>query len=525
MRVEAQQGTLTNDPFTDQPVVVRAVPVRYVDGSFAGVTAVVRTIPEIFASMQLPERWGTDIERMLVMVDANAPAGRNLPILLHDSLTEQGPTRRRNQFGPMTESLGTQDATAFGAIVADISENRSGVRVLEYKGRMCLWAYQPLDIPQVAAFLIVPQERVVELARTMEQSLLKESIFWLQGATMVVLIVAVIAVVLAALKARDVTNPINALIQAGRALGGGDYDAQVEIQTGDEFEQLGRVFNETGPKLRDREKMKRSLELAAAIQQSLLPGQAPSLANFEISGQCLYCDETGGDYYDFIDMSGRKTEDAGRGEASITPSLDASRLTFHETGRIGLVVGDVSGHGISAALLMAATRGMIRADADYHADDLSGLFQSLNARLVAETVDDRFVTLFCGLLDDSARTLAWASAGHEPSIWYHAESGRLEELSSTGMPLGIVAETTFEQSGPIQLQPGDILVAGTDGISEALNSQGEFFGHERFLETIAANADHSAEAICDAVLTSVIMFTQDAARTDDITLIVVKAKR
>ena len=503
MRIEAQQGTLAEDPFTNQRVVVRAVPVRYSDGSFAGVTAVVRTIPEIFASMQLPERWGTDIERMLVLVDPNAPSNMPPSILLHDSPTEPGPR------GRLRPSIEPNDAASLRGIINAIGEDPADVRVIDYKGRKCLCAYQLLDIPQVAAFLIVPQERVVELAKTMEESLVKESLFWLQGATMVVLIVAVVAVVLAALKARDVTNPINALIQAGRALGGGDYNAQVEIRTGDEFEQLGRVFNETGPKLRERAKMKRSLELAAAIQQSLLPGQAPSMENFEISGRCLYCDETGGDYYDFIDAS-RRSPDGD-------PSVEASK-------RIGVVVGDVSGHGISAALLMAATRGMIRADADYHTDDLSGLLRSLNARLVAETVDDRFVTLFYGLLDDDARTLAWASAGHEPAIWCHAASAQLEELPSTGMPLGIVAEATFEQAGPITLQPGDVLVAGTDGIHEAQNSQGEFFGRERFLEVIAANAGRSAEAICDAVIVAVTDFTGDAARTDDITLIVVKAK-
>ncbi len=524
IRIEARQGAPSMDPFTDQPVVVRSVPVRYAGGSFAGATAVVRTIPEIFASMQLPERWGTDIERMLVMFDPNAPADRRTEVLLHDGLVEDDMARGRRR-RPFANELRSADSEMLSTAVDDLVQGVSGVRAMEYKGRMCLWAYQPLDIPQVAAFLIVPQERVVELARTMERSLLKESLFWLQGETLIVLAAATVAVVLAALKARDVTKPINALTEAGRRLGAGDYDARVNINTGDEFEQLGRVFNEAGPKLREREKLKRSLELAAAIQQSLLPARAPATERFEISGRCLYCDETGGDYYDFIDLSQPVVrEPRVPVDRATVPDQSSGFDTSLTPDRVGLVVGDVSGHGIGAALLMAATRGMLHAEAGHHADDLSRLFGALNAKLVAETVDDRFVTLFYGLLDDEARALVWASAGHEPALWYHADSGRIEELPNTGMPLGVLADAAFEQAGPVVLHPGDVLVVGTDGIHEAQDPQGRFFGKERFLEIIRANAMRSADEICHAVIDTVTGFVQAAPRTDDITLIVIKAK-
>ena len=134
--------------------------------------------------------------------------------------------------------LHSQDTQVLGSVVDDIVKGKSGVRKMEYQGRMCLWAYQPLDIPQVAALLIVPYDRVVELAQTMERSLLKESLFWLQGTTLVLLVAGVGAIVLAALKARNLTNPIHSLIEAGKRLGNGDYDARVEIGTGDELEHL-----------------------------------------------------------------------------------------------------------------------------------------------------------------------------------------------------------------------------------------------------------------------------------------------
>jgi sigma-B regulation protein RsbU (phosphoserine phosphatase) len=482
-----------------------------------------RTIPEVFESMDLPARWGKGIRRMLILVDPNGglpfgwppgmgqrrdqqggpgiEPGPHIRVLLQDDL-EKSVQRERGRRGPMIfpEQLQSADSGLFHVLMDDVMADKAGVQVMEYQGKKCLWAYQPLGIPQVAAVLIVPYERIVALSKTMEESLLEQGWFWLQGTTLMLLVAGVVAVVLAALKARSVTDPIHALTEAGRRLGNGDYDAQVNIATGDEFEHLGRVFNEAGPKLREREKMKRSLELAAATQQGLLPSRSPSLEHFEIVGRCLYCDETGGDYYDFIDLPGTD----GR--------------------RVGLASGDVSGHGIGAALLMAATRGMLHADAERHMDDLVSLIHGLNARLVRDAVDGQFVTLFYGILADRTRSLTWVSAGHEPAIWYHARSGRYEELANTGMPLGVEADAAFEQAGPVILEQGDILVVGTDGIREARNQADEFFGTERLLKIIRDKAGLSADQICTALIDGVTRFVEPAPRTDDITLIVVKAK-
>jgi sigma-B regulation protein RsbU (phosphoserine phosphatase) len=488
------------DPFTDKVVVIRSVPVHYADGSFAGVTSLVRTIPEIFASMRLPERWGSEMERMLVLVDPNAPRPeRKVQVLLHDGLDQDQTLRGRRRRNLMGE-LRSQDTQELSSVVEDVSKGTAGVRVMEYKGRRCLWAYQPLDIPQVAALLIVPYDGVVKLAQTMERSLLEESLFWLEGATMVLLAAGVGAIVLAALKARNLTNPIHALIEAGRKLGNGDYDAHVEIDTGDELQHLGQVFNETGPKLRDLQRMKQSLGLAAAIQQSLLPEQTPALEHFEVAGRCVYCDETGGDYYDFIpfDEEGRR--------------------------RLGLVVGDVSGHGIGPALMMAATRGMLHVEAPHCVRDLGELLRRLNKQLAADAKEGTFVTLLCGLLDDRTRSLVWASAGHEPALWRHARTGLIEELPNTGLPLGVLDDATYEQAGPVVLEPGDILVMGTDGICEARNSRDQFFGTERLRDLMEKSAGLTASQICDLIIDEVAQFVSPAARTDDVTLIVVKTR-
>jgi sigma-B regulation protein RsbU (phosphoserine phosphatase) len=513
------------DPFTNQVVVVRSLVVHYADLSEAGVTAMARTIPEVFESMELPARWGTGVKRMLIVVDPNArpfgpqqfmrgardprggPATESGPrarVLLRDDV-ESGVQRGRRG-GPIPpEPLESSDSGLLRKMMDDILADKPGIQVMGYQERRddpprkCLWAYQPLGIPQVAALLIVPYDSVIALSKTMEESLLTQGWYWLQGTTLVLLGVGIVAVVLAALKARSVTDPIHALIEAGRKLGNGDYDARVNISTGDEFENLGRVFNEAGPQLREREKMKRSLELAAATQQNLLPARSPELEHFDVVGRCLYCDETGGDYYDFIDLSGTD----GR--------------------RVGLASGDVSGHGIGAALLMAATRGMLHAEAERYADDLSSLIHGLNRRLVRDAVDGQFITLFYGILEDRTRSLTWVSAGHEPAIWYHARSGQVEELANTGMPLGVELDTTYGQAGPITLEPGDVLVMSTDGIREARNKDDEFFGGQRVVDIIRDKSGLSADQICTAIIDAVTRFVLPAPRTDDITLVIVKA--
>jgi sigma-B regulation protein RsbU (phosphoserine phosphatase) len=289
------------------------------------------------------------------------------------------------------------------------------------------------------------------------------------------------------------------LTEAGRRLAAGDFDTRVDITTGDELQHLGEVFNQTGPKLREREKMKRSLELAKAIQQNLLPTEAPKLKNFEVAGMCTYCDETGGDYYDFID------------------------LIQTGPGTMGIALGDVSGHGIGAALLMATARSMLRINAKYYGTDLAQLFAELNRQLVSDTADDKFMTLFYGVLDDDSSSLVWVSGGHDPALWYHKAGGNIEELPNTGMLMGLAEDADYDQAGPVRLEKGDLVVIGTDGIWETQNIDGEAFGKQRFLEIIRAASNHKAQDICLEVTESVMQFRGSAEQTDDITLVVAKA--
>ncbi len=259
------------------------------------------------------------------------------------------------------------------------------------------------------------------------------------------------------------------------------------------------MFNDLGPKLHEHEKTQRSLALARAIQQNLLPQRAPKIPGFEISGRCRYCDETGGDYFDFIHLP------------------DSQKNT------VGIVLGDVTGHGVGAALLMASARSILRNASLHFTGDLASLMAEFNDQLSEDTGDDKFMTLFYGALDSESRSLTWASGGHDPALWYRRKQDAFEELPNTGPLTGYMKNMNYEQAGPITLEAGDILLVGTDGIWEAEDPSGKPYGKDRLHEMIRSHATRSAEQIVDAVIASVEAFSAPIPPSDDITLIIIKA--
>ncbi len=220
--------------------------------------------------------------------------------------------------------------------------------------------------------------------------------------------------------------------------------------------------------------------------------------NFEVAGLCRYCDETGGDYYDMLDLR------------DVLP------------GQVGLVIGDVSGHGIPAAMLMISAGSILRNNAPRHGADTSAAISELNRHLVENSETGKFMTLFYGLLDDQRKTLSWTSAGHDPAIWRKAETGEFTELHNTGMALGVMHDAEFGRSDPVTLHAGDIVLVGTDGIWEAADTSRQMYGKERLIELIDQHKDESAQQIAASVVESVLDFCSGAPQADDITLLVIK---
>jgi serine phosphatase RsbU (regulator of sigma subunit) len=244
--------------------------------------------------------------------------------------------------------------------------------------------------------------------------------------------------------------------------------------------------------------IKQSLGLAREVQQNLMPHKNPQMERLDIAGRSLYCDETGGDYYDFI------TSNTG------------------ENRPIGIAIGDVSGHGISSALLMAAVRSSLRQRSTL-SGGAGGIISDVNRQLAQDVEDSgQFMTLFYLIIDPAKRSLQWVRAGHDPAIFYDPVSDAFEELGGTGIALGVDENWNFKENKKTGLHAGQIIFLSTDGIWEACNRQREMFGKKPIYDIIRKNSSLSASKILQAVLDALRNFQQDAKIEDDITLVVVK---
>jgi sigma-B regulation protein RsbU (phosphoserine phosphatase) len=367
---------------------------------------------------------------------------------------------------------------------------------MRWQGENSLVAYSSGISGEPFPLVIVPVSLLYAPSLKVENYLRDKIVAALELSSLLLLVVFVWVVLTAYFRARIVTRPIKELASAASRLAEGDYTVRVRIDTGDELQSLGDAFNEVGPHLQERETMKQSLLAAREIQQRLLPEAAPFFKGFDIAGKTFYCDETGGDYFDYISIDNR---------------------------RLAVVVGDVTGHGIGPTLLMASARSVLRSQTTPELQDAGGLLADLNRHLEQDTADNLFMTLFYGILDAEARTFGWVSAGHGPAFHYHRRTEQFEELASTGIPLGILADAVFESSGPNLVETGDILLIGTDGIWESRAADGQMFGIERLQEVVANASAGSAEEILSAVLAAENRFRGDRALEDDLTLLVVKA--
>jgi len=182
-------------------------------------------------------------------------------------------------------------------------------------------------------------------------------------------------------------------------------------------------------------------------------------------------------------------------------------------------LGDVSGKGTAAALLMSSLHAAIHAQAGSH-DSLSGMISAVNRYLAENIPSNRFVTLFCAELDPESGALTFLNAGHNPPLIVHA-AGTVEQLASGGLPLGIKGDAEYRE-GRTQIQPGDVLVIYSDGVTEASSPSGEEFGPTRLYEVVSRNVEASAAGIRDRIESALTKFAQGTRAADDITLVIVK---
>ena len=242
------------------------------------------------------------------------------------------------------------------------------------------------------------------------------------------------------------------------------------------------------------QRVEQELALAWQIQSSFLPHDLPHVPGWQLAATLKPAREVSGDFYDVIPLP---------------------------NGRFGILVADVSGKGMGAALYMALSRTLLRTYAIQHHARPDYVLGVANRRILMDTDARMFVTVFYGVLDPITGELTYCNAGHNPPYLLSSQNERpVQELRRTGIPLGIFEGETWEQSA-VQLAPGDTLVLYSDGITDAQDEHETLFGEERLRETVQANLGRPAQDVQDGLIAAVHEFVGDAPQFDDITLMVV----
>ncbi len=268
------------------------------------------------------------------------------------------------------------------------------------------------------------------------------------------------------------------------------------------FEALARAISivlENARLLRaalERERLQRAIELAREVLAKLLPKDPLGVSGFDIAGCSVPAETAAGDYYDFV------------------PCPD---------GRVGLVIGDVTGHGIGPAMVMTGARSALRILFDDRALDEAQILGRLNERLCDDLGDGRFMSLMLGRLDVARRVVTWANAGQNPPLLLRA-NGAAQALPGTGLALGIERDMHYALQTPIELASGDLLLWLTDGLVEARNAAGEEFGEARVIELLRTHSKLSSRQLLAQLRQAVLAHAGGDRLEDDVTLLLVRAR-
>ncbi len=257
-----------------------------------------------------------------------------------------------------------------------------------------------------------------------------------------------------------------------------------------------------------RAKLEREFEIAREVQERLFPQALPNVEGVEMAAHCRPAQAVGGDYYDLIDI-----RDGSPAEAGHAPGCD----------RLGIAIGDISGKGMSAALLMASLHASLRGQVLSGAGDLGTKMANINRLLYAASDSNRYATFFYAELDRASRTLHYVNGGHNPPAVLRKEDGawRVFRLGDGGPVIGLLAGAAYKEQ-MLPLLPGDILLAFTDGISEAMNAAEDEWGEDRMIAEAQAQADLNAKELLKSLFRAADAFAAGAPQHDDMTLVVLR---
>ncbi len=334
---------------------------------------------------------------------------------------------------------------------------------------------------------------VIAPGKKILQPILKFSFLYLLSFSLCILII----IVFIRSSTGQITDSIKQVAGAAENLADGNFDKALEISSYDEIGDLKRSFNKMTSQLMQRLELQKAMDVAREVQQTFLPRSQYNDEFTSILGSSQYCNETGGDFYDIIHFE-------------------------QEPNKIGLILGDVVGHGIGAALLMTSIRAMIRTRSELPGT-LEEIVTDVNHVLCHDTEESSdFVTLFYAVLDKQERAITWVRAGHDPAMMFYPQSNTFEELKGVGVAMGIDSSFQFTSyKTPITAEK-QLLVIGSDGAWEACNSEGEMFGKERIKDIIWAYCDAPPDVITEKIYTAISHYMDGTPIQDDITFMIIR---
>jgi sigma-B regulation protein RsbU (phosphoserine phosphatase) len=248
--------------------------------------------------------------------------------------------------------------------------------------------------------------------------------------------------------------------------------------------------------LRANERLQREIEIAREIQNNLLPQTTPSSPYYDLHAGCITAARVGGDYYDFFE---------------------------DEVGPLGILIADVAGHSVASALMAMSFRTSFRLFLEQKIE-LRSLFEKTNAALYKELCQSgSFLSAFYGILDEPSRTFRYVNGGHNYPLHWSGKAGVFNELDQAGLLIGILPDSEYSVA-EVTVSAGDILLFYTDGIVEAENQHGEFFGMERLQQAVRKNAKKSSRQLYHSILKEMYLFQDEEVNKDDVTLIVLEIK-
>ncbi|HUP06188.1 MAG TPA: SpoIIE family protein phosphatase [Caldimonas sp.] len=469
---------------TQLPAINYAYPIYRADGNLETIVVAVQDLAWLAAAvtpLDLPA------DAILILTDPNGAVLARIPA---DQRSIGQPVQEHDVLAALAN-----DARHHGVLEAD-----------DAQGTRRLWVHAPA-IAGVNVGATIGMSRpaaFAEIDRRLKRHL------------MALAVVTVLAITAVWFGARRLLAQVDTLVAATRRLASGDLGARVNpAGERNELDQLARSFDTMAARLQARERDLRAaeekariaevelavtgaqLEIAKQIQQALLPHDQLTSGGVRYAGRCIPAAAVGGDYFGYFARAGN---------------------------RVDSFVGDVSGHGVGAALLMAEARTTFLAER-LSSSSAADLLAKLNA-LLYDDLDraGHFMTACCATFDATRRELSYANAGHPPAILLRSNESRCTTISADGAPLGMSSEPRYEEV-KLGLSGGDIIVFYTDGITEQTDTAGAFFGVDRLKELIVAHRDDEPEAIIEAVFSELNRFASAREHEDDLTIVVMKRLR